>query len=151
MLSLPLACVDVPYRGEGLPNITYKVLLALLRRKERMYLHSYEKHELLEQAEYQCALCGEREAFEWDHVIPLSTSFGEQRFQPICRTCHAQKSNEEPRELEQDVLASHFNQRVWELDNSAKSLRDKGKHVMRTRPTICNKGAHRPSTSRLAS
>ena len=47
-------------------------------------------------------------------MIPLSTSFGEQRFQPVCRTCHAQKSNEEPREPEHDVLASHFNQRVWD-------------------------------------
>ena len=106
--------LGIPYRGEGLPNITYKVLLVLLRRKERMYLHGYEKHELLEQAEYQCALCGERDAFEWDHVIPLSTSFGEQLFQPVCCACHGQKSHEEPRELEQDVLASHFNQRVWD-------------------------------------
>jgi hypothetical protein len=35
--------LGIPYRGEGLPNITYKVLLALLRCKERMYLHGYEK------------------------------------------------------------------------------------------------------------
>ena len=34
--------LDIPYRGEGLPGMTLKVLTALLRRK-RLYLSAIEK------------------------------------------------------------------------------------------------------------
>eukprot|EP00973_Karenia_brevis_P010760 1457316-Karenia_brevis.AAC.1 len=60
-------------------------------------------------------MCGGRSSeLEFDHIHALSASFGEQSFQVLCRTCHAVKSHEEPREYEQDVLSSHFNATVWQ-------------------------------------
>ena len=112
MAARPGAGLPLPWRGLAEHHIQGA---ARSPSAERARVPAwYEKHELLEANEYQCALCGERAIFEYDHIVPLSTSFGEQRFQPICVTCHAQKSSDEPRELEQDVLASHFNQRVWD-------------------------------------
>ena len=106
--------VSLPYRGEGLPNMTFKVLLHLLRTKDRVYLTGEQKHALLESQEWLCAICGGKSSeLEFDHVHALSTSFGEQQFQVLCRTCHAVKTHEEPREWERDVLSSHFNATVW--------------------------------------
>ncbi len=114
--------LGIQYRGEGLPNITYKVLVRLLKKKKRYYLEGEEKHELMEANDYRCVSCGERGRVEWDHTTALSTSFGEQVFEPLCPQCHAQKTSDEPREFDCDPLASHFNSRVWE------------KYVMTERP-----------------
>ena len=103
------------YRGEGLPAMTYKALLRLITRKERVYLTGPEKNELLEKHGYACALCGAKENnLEWDHVAALSTSWSEQEFEPLCAQCHTQKTADEPRNFDQDPLASHFCPSVWE-------------------------------------
>ncbi len=39
---------SIKYRGEGLPSISYKVLVKLVRTKERRYLEGEEKHALME-------------------------------------------------------------------------------------------------------
>ena len=79
--------VDLEYRGEGLPNLTHKVLLELLRRRDRRYLTGEEKAELLEQYNYSCAMCGEQTScIEWDHIAPLSQCLGPQEMQPLCIT-----------------------------------------------------------------
>jgi len=72
--------LGIPYRGEGLANITYKVFSHLVNKKERIYLTGEEKHELLQQEDYKCSSCGSIANLEWDHITRLSTSFGEQKF-----------------------------------------------------------------------
>jgi hypothetical protein len=108
--------LNLAYRGEGLPNISQKVLLALLKEgRERVYLTGEEKAQLLEAHDNRCALCGVQWAeFEWDHIAPLAQSLGAQRFQPLCRSCHRDKTLAEPAALETDILASHFELGVWE-------------------------------------
>ena len=105
--------VDIAYRAEGLPNITWKVLQALIRKRPREHLTGEQKHELMEAHDWSCALCSSRTAVEFDHIHALRASYGPQSFQPICNQCHAQKTFAEPREWEQDVLGSHFNDHVW--------------------------------------
>ena len=108
--------IAMPYRGEGLPAISAKVLHHLIRHgKERVWLAGEEKAELLEQYGFLCALCGRKaSSFEWDHVERFSESLGDQRFQPLCLECHQTKTETKSRSFECDVLASHFEKGVWE-------------------------------------
>ena len=84
--------LKIEYRGEGLAGITWKVLLQLLRRRERRYLGGEEKHALMEETDYRCAECNERCWPQWDHKVRLANKpWGEQEtesFQPICVSCH---------------------------------------------------------------
>ncbi len=84
--------LGIVYRGEGLPNITYKVLIRLLKQKERHYLMGEERHALMEANDYRCVSCGERGNVDWDHITALSTSFGEEVFEPMCPKCNALKA-----------------------------------------------------------
>ena len=107
--------LDLAYRGEGLPNMTYKVLLKLLKvNRQRKYLTGEEKHSLLEATSYACTLCGERAQLEWDHTHRFSESFGDQAMLPLCKACHASKTASEPHSIEPDPLASHFEQAVFD-------------------------------------
>ena len=108
--------IDLPYRGEGLPAISAKVLHHLIRHgKERVWLSGEDKAELLEQFNHLCAICGRSASLlEWDHVELFSESLGEQRFQPLCPECHQSKTATESRSFDCDVLASHFEKGVWE-------------------------------------
>ncbi|MDP7069711.1 MAG: HNH endonuclease, partial [Candidatus Peribacteraceae bacterium] len=109
---------SIKYRGEGLPSISYKVLVKLVRTKERRYLEGEEKHALMEDSfGYVCAICGERGRMEWDHINRFSQSFGEQEtdsFQPLCLECHRMKSNDEPTLFDEDPLSSHVDRMVWD-------------------------------------
>jgi hypothetical protein len=103
------------YRGEGLPGATWKIVQHLVCKKQRRWLTGEEKHAVLAEHNFRCAACGTSGKFEFDHVHALSTSFGEQRFQPLCVSCHRTKTAEEPKEPAQhDALASHFNQEAWD-------------------------------------
>ena len=85
-----LTCLGLQeeYRGEGLPSTSYKVLLQLLKRRERMYLTGEQKPQLLEEHNHKCAVCGSRSnQLEWDHNESFATSLDEQTidsFQPLC-------------------------------------------------------------------
>jgi 5-methylcytosine-specific restriction endonuclease McrA len=105
--------IGLEYRGEGLAGACYKALTQLLRKKDRVYLTGIEKNELLERYDYACALCGAKDELEWDHIVALSTSFGEQAFEPLCGQCHSAKTMEEPRSFGGDPLESHFCPAVW--------------------------------------
>ena len=112
--------VNLPYKGEGLPNITKKVLLTLLKDRERTYLTGEQKAQLLEEHNFACSLCGAKnDNLQWDHESPLSQAVGQEEsfepvFQPLCVSCHNQKSAQESHHsLESDILASHFNPQVW--------------------------------------
>ena len=100
------------YRGEGLPSTSYKVLLMLLRRRERMYLTGEQKAQLLEEHSHKCAVCGMRSnQLEWDHTESFATSLDEQTIdsvQPLCPSCHQGKTAAESRAIDNDILVSHF-------------------------------------------
>ena len=103
------------YRGEGLPGATWKIVQHLLDKKQRRWLTGEEKHEVLAEHGFRCASCGATGHVEFDHVHALSTSFGEQEFQPLCVSCHRTKTAEEPKKASCDAaLASHFSQEAWD-------------------------------------
>ncbi len=105
--------VGVPYHGQGLPSITYTVLVRLLKRcRERVCLSGEEKHALLEENAYSCALCGQKGRMEWDHTNRFSEGFNEQIMQALCHQCHLAKTATEPQDLDGDLLVSHFQKRV---------------------------------------
>lgn len=106
--------IGLPYRGEGLPSVSLKVLQTLIKKsRERVWLTGEEKAKLLEEYNYRCAQCGSRGELEWDHVARLSDSHGEQEFQPLCVECHREKTTHEARMYDDDQLASHFELEVW--------------------------------------
>ena len=49
---------DVPYRGEGIPRLSYMALLALLRPRRRQPSKD-EKLKIMELQERRCAMCGD--------------------------------------------------------------------------------------------
>ena len=110
--------LDIPYRGEGLPAISHTVLLHLLRCRERVFLAGEQKATLLEEYGFKCALCGgTAQTFEWDHKASFATCLEEQTpesFWPLCPACHTQKTSDESKAWDSDILASHFEQGVWE-------------------------------------
>ncbi len=103
------------YHGQRLPSISYTVLVRLFNKnRERVSMTGEEKHALLEDNAYSCALCGQRGRMEWDHTQRFSESFGPQVFQAICRQCHLAKTAQEPQDLDGDPLVSHFGRTVWD-------------------------------------
>ena len=111
MVFLSLDFKALEYRGEGLPNISQKVLMHLAKhnKEERVYLTGEQKAELLDEFNFKCAICKQKSTkFEWDHIERLSESWGEQRFQPLCPNCLAEKTSIESRTLDSDFIASQF-------------------------------------------
>jgi len=105
--------LNIEYRGEGLPNMTLKVITALLKRK-RVFLTDVEKNELLVKCGNKCEICDDplNGEVEFDHVVPLSSGFGDQTFQCLCPACHASKTQHESRDFDNPLL-SHFSPPVW--------------------------------------
>ena len=106
------------YTGQGLPNISLKVLLLLIKQcRIREYLTGEEKAQLLEKYNWSCAVCGcKNTELEWDHVEGLEqlTKGMIQRFAPLCTACHAEKTANAPRTLALNYLASHFEKSVYD-------------------------------------
>ena len=108
-----LPCL-IPYSGESLPCISLKVLIALIKYyNERVFLTGEQRYELLEQHEFCCAHCGTKGHLEFDHVARLSDNAGTQTFQPLCKDCHATKTEQEP-SLKLNPLLSCFNPESWD-------------------------------------
>ena len=85
---------NLEYRGEGLPNISQKVLLQLAKhnKEERIYLTGEEKATLFDEFDFRCAICKQKSTtFEWDHITRLAEAWNQQRFQPLCPSCHVEK------------------------------------------------------------
>ena len=100
--------------GEGIPGLTQKVLLALLRA-DRESPSADVRARVLEEQGQACNSCGAafQGDLEWDHVAPLrSTCQGtEQVFQAICATCHREKTDQQGRPAR--TLVSRTNRQVW--------------------------------------
>ena len=102
------------YRGERLPALALSVFLALSKAARRTP-SAEEQKKLLEDHDNRCAICagifdGD---LEWDHVAPLRqlSRLAPQRFQPICASCHEEKTL---LEVKQDrTLRSWFSQHAW--------------------------------------
>ena len=94
-----LELTNLEYKGEGLPNISQKVLLHLTKnnKHERVYLTPEEKYTLLDAYDNRCAICRHKcKKFEWDHIERFAESWGEQNFQPLCPDCHTEKHTLSP-------------------------------------------------------
>jgi hypothetical protein len=102
------------YRGEDFPNATWYLVRHLICKKERKWLTGEEKHEVLVGHGYKYASCDGPGPFEFDHVMALSTTFGEQVFQPLCGSCRNTKTAEQPRNYECDAFASHLNLEAYD-------------------------------------
>ena len=110
--NLPL---EIEYDGSRLPAIALRVFLALLKAKRRTP-STEEQRQLLELHDNRCAMCGEvfDGDLEWDHVAPLRqiSRLAPQRFQPICASCHEEKT---ALEGQQDrTLKSCFSKHAWD-------------------------------------
>ena len=62
-----------------------------------------EKHDVLERANYTCAVCNSRVALEFDHVHRLSDNVGTQEFQPLCKDCHHEKPFWNPKTMDVEL------------------------------------------------
>ena len=102
----------VEWRGERLPSITQRVLLALLKA-QRATPREDAKRSILARQRGACAECGEAlTEIEWDHVEPLRQlpAGSEQKFQALCPACHGEKSQREGGSF---GLESRFSRRAW--------------------------------------
>ena len=107
-----LAQIPLVYRGETMPSLTQRVLVQILHEK-RYRLSTAEKKALLSEQEYRCKECSSvLDKPEYDHVVPLCQSVGEQRFQVLCSACHEAKTWSQTTPVE-NCMASCFNVEVW--------------------------------------
>ena len=106
------------YHGEGLPNISFKVMQHLIKKKTmRTPLSGIEKNEILQEYGHKCAQCGSRSnKLEFDHICRVSESYGAApECQPLCPACHREKTDLEARNLDSSIgLASTFEKHAWE-------------------------------------
>ena len=110
--NLPRA---IEWRGEGIPALTPKVLLELIKA-ERRTPSKQEQHSILKEQNGRCNLCGgifDRDC-EWDHVARLQpTVKGKpQVFQAICASCNMDKCTQEGSQTK--LLESRFSKRAWD-------------------------------------
>ena len=106
------------YKGEGLPAISNRALTALLKHgNQRRYLTEEEKADLVKTQDKKCAICGDHltTRTEFDHLMPISLGPGEQVFRCVHQHCHAAKTSEEERALDDDPLTSHFSPETWRV------------------------------------
>ena len=102
----------IEWRGERLPSITQRILLALLKA-QRATPREEAKRSILARQRGACAECGEAlTEIEWDHVEPLRQlpAGSEQKFQALCPACHGEKSQREGGSF---GLESRFSRRAW--------------------------------------
>ncbi len=109
--NLPRA---IEWRGEGIPALSQKVLLELIKA-ERRTPSKHEQHSILKEQNGHCNLCGGvfDNDLEWDHIARLQqTVKGKPRgFQAICASCHMDKSTQEWSQTK--LLESRFSRRAW--------------------------------------
>jgi hypothetical protein len=110
-----LPTVGIRYMGQGVPNISFEVMRALMFRKVREYASPEQRHEIMANQDWQCNQCGDRAWFEMDHVARLSENpLGAQDFQALCKSCHRAKTGLESASHHTACkLVSHFDEHAW--------------------------------------
>ena len=105
----------IEWRGEGIPALTQKVLLQLIKA-DRRTPSKQEQQKILKEQDGRCNLCGGifDNDLEWDHVARLQqTVKGKpQVFQAICASCHLDKSTQEGSQTK--LIESRFSKRAWD-------------------------------------
>ena len=81
----------IPYRGEGLPNVTFRTLLRLLK-PARLPTSRETRLNLLETQNNKCAKCGREDSLEADHIHPISKdpsgwNDNEEELELLCQAC----------------------------------------------------------------
>ena len=106
--------VHIEWCGEGIPGLTQKVLLALLKA-DRGQPTASQRAEILAAQNNACNLCGAafQGDLEWDHIAPLhSTCRGAVKtLQATCVSCHAEKTALQGKQAR--TLASRTSRHVW--------------------------------------
>jgi hypothetical protein len=109
--------IEIDHRGEGLPSLTHKVLLALIKAKRRTPSLK-EQEAILVRQDNRCALCdGIFDCdVEFDHQPPLrQCGLGQlQLFQALCASCHLEKTISEQGNRADRSIQSRFAPSVWE-------------------------------------
>ena len=103
---------DIPYRGEGLPNITLKTLLKLLR-PERKNPSTTTRAEIILEQGGKCAKCGTECKLEMDHIHQISIDpfnrNGKDNLQGLCAECHMEKTMSQGSTPDHNPMMSYFN------------------------------------------
>ena len=106
----------IAYRGEGLPSITLRVLLKLLRpvRKDPS---KAVRAEVTDRQKGKCVKCGTTAQLEMDHVQKISTDpwsrNGTDNLEGLCSECHMEKTVAQSDEVEYNPMLSYFNDDTW--------------------------------------
>ena len=106
----------IPYRGEGMPSVTQKVLLKLLR-PERKDPSKTLRAEIEKIQMGKCAKCGTECRLEMDHVHKISSDpfnrNGKENLVGLCAECHLQKTIAQANEPDYNPMLSYFNEHTW--------------------------------------
>ncbi|MCP4500094.1 MAG: hypothetical protein GY822_09050, partial [Deltaproteobacteria bacterium] len=106
---------SVEWCGEGIPALTQKCLLELLKA-ERRAPSKEEQTRILELQDGKCNTCGGifDGDLEWDHIARLQQTVKgkKQLFQAICASCHLEKTTNEGSQTK--LLESRFSKRAWD-------------------------------------
>ena len=112
LASLPR---HVEWCGEGVPSLTQKVLLELLRA-DRESPSADVRARILADQHQSCNMCGStfQGDLEWDHIAPLRSLCAgtEQVFQAICSSCHVTEKTALQANPAR-TLVSRTSTRVW--------------------------------------
>ena len=106
----------IAYRGEGMPSVTQKVLLRLLR-PERKDPSKTLRAEIIGAQGSACAKCGTVCKLEMDHVHKISRDpfnrNGKDNLVGLCSECHMQKTLAQAGDPEYNPMLSYFNEHTW--------------------------------------
>ena len=108
--------LGLSYSGQNLASAAFEVLCQLIRAQNtREQLTPEEKNRILEESDYRCAwCCGKSSRFEFDHIVRHSMSFGAApQCQILCPPCHASKTSNESKNMDNTIFASTFSKRAW--------------------------------------
>ena len=110
------APLGVPYCGQGLASLSFQALQHLMKgANQRELLAGEEKCAIFEKYQYRCAECGSRGRLQLDHIVRHSESFGAApALQPLCESCHLNKTQHESRNLDGTIFGSSFSKEAWD-------------------------------------
>ena len=108
--------VGLPYRGEGLPTVTFKTLLKFLRPSRKDPSTTLRK-QICDDQKGKCAKCGSACKLEIDHIHKISTDplnkNGRDNLQGLCAECHQAKTLAQTSDVEYNPMMSYFNDHTW--------------------------------------
>ena len=108
--------LGLAWYGEGLPSLTLKTLIHLLRPKRKRISPEVRK-ELSTKQGGQCAKCGREDTLEADHVHPISVDpfnrNDDDNLELLCSECHLAKTTSQQFQTDFNPIRSYFNEHTW--------------------------------------